>query len=144
MLVELPLGNYFRNYLNVICDLTNIGIIPIMAHPERYIFIKNDKNRIKEMLEYGCLLQCNIDSLIGNYGKEAKKIAKWLLKNDLVTFVATDTHRVSNPKDLEKAYKKLKKIVGEERYHELTYLNPKCVLEDKDIRNHYLEKENDW
>lgn len=144
MLVELPLGNYFRNYQNVLCEMLDAGIIPIMAHPERYKFIQKDKKKIKEMLEYGCLLQVNVDSLIGKYGKDAKKIAKWLLKKDLVTFVATDTHKVSNIKDLEKAYKKLKKIVGNDRYTKLIYDNPKCVLDNKDIVNIYLEKENNW
>ena len=144
MLVELPLANYFRNCNNILCELAEIGIVPIMAHPERYRFIQKDKKRIFEILEYGCLLQCNIDSLIGKYGGEAKKITKWLLKNNLVSFVATDTHKVSNSKELEKAYKKLKKIVGEDIYTKLVYDNPKKILDNTNINNVYFEKENNW
>ena len=144
MLIELPLSNNFKNYQNVLCDITDNNIIPIMAHPERYKFIQKDKERINELIEYGCLLQCNIDSLTGKYGNDAKKIMKWLLKHDLVSFVATDTHRVGNSKELEKAYKKLKKLVGEEKYLELTYINPKRVLEDKNIDIKYFIKENNW
>lgn len=144
MLVELPLTNYFSNYQNVLCDMVDYGIVPVMAHPERYKFIQKDKKRINEILDYGCLLQCNIDSLIGKYGNSAKRVAKWLLKNDLVSFVATDTHRVGNTKELEKAYKKLKKLVGEEKYLELTYTNPKRILDNKNIKNKYFVKENNW
>lgn len=133
MLVELPLSNYLRNYQNILCDINEAGLIPIMAHPERYRFIQKDKTKISEILDYGCLLQCNIDSLIGKYGRDAKKVMKWLLKKDLVSFVATDTHYVSDNKKLEKAYKKLKKIVGEEKFIELTYQNPKRALENEKI-----------
>ena len=144
MLVELPLVNYFSNFQNVLCEINELGLIPVMAHPERYRFIQKNKKRINEILDYGCLLQCNIDSLTGKYGRDAKRVMKWLLKNDLVTFVATDTHRVGDKVKLEKAYKKLKKLVGEERYEELTYSNPKRILNSKNIKNKYFEKENNW
>lgn len=133
MLVELPLSSYYKNFPNALCELNEAGIIPIIAHPERYKFIQNDKEKISKLLEFDCLLQINIDSLIGKYGRKAQKIAKFLLKKNLVSFVATDTHYVSDPKKLKKAYKKLKKIVGEEKYNELTYSNPRKVLENKEI-----------
>ena len=146
MLVELPLSSYYKNFPNALCDLNEDGIIPIIAHPERYKFIQNDCKRIKELLEFDCLLQINIDSLIGKYGRKAKKLAKFLLKKNLVSFVATDTHYVSDPKKLEKAYKKLRKIVGEEKYKELTYLNAKKVLENKEIERNldYINKGKTW
>ena len=146
MLVELPLSSYYKNFPNALCDLNEHKIVPIIAHPERYKFIQNDKDKISKILEFDCLLQINIDSLIGKYGRKAKKIAKFLLKKDLVSFVATDTHYVSNPKVLEKAYKKLKKIVGEEKYNELVYLNPKRVIENKTIEEKfdYINKGKTW
>ena len=146
MLVELPLTSYYKNYPNALCELNDIGIVPIIAHPERYRFIQKDKRNINELLEFRCLLQINIDSLIGKYGRKAQKIAKFLLKKNLVSFVATDTHYVSDPKKLAKAYKKLKRIVGEEKYKELVYLNPKRVIEDKTIEEEldYINKGKTW
>lgn len=143
MLVELPLAGYLNNFQSILCDLNSYGIVPIIAHPERYDFIKKDKNRIIELLEFNCLLQCNVDSLTGKYGKHAKKIMKWLLKNDLVQFVATDTHYTDNSKKLEKAYNKLKKIVGNDKFIELTNTNPTKVLNNKEIVGNleYLIKE---
>ena len=146
MLVELPLSSYYKNFPNALCDLNEHGIVPIVAHPERYKFIQSDKDKISKILEFDCLLQINIDSLIGKYGRKAQKIAKFLLKKDLVSFVATDTHYVSDPKKLEKAYKKLKKIVGKEKYEELTYTNPRKVLENKkiNVNKNYLNKGKTW
>lgn len=146
MLVELPLANYLKNFQNILCELNEHGIIPIIAHPERYRFIQNDKTKVRELLEFDTLLQINIDSLIGKYGKKAKKISKWLLKKGLVQFVATDVHHVGNRKELEKSYKKLKRIVGKEKYNELTFINPKRVLENKGVIGNldYFRKEKTW
>ena len=146
MLIELPLSNYMKNFASIICELNDYGIIPIIAHPERYSFIQKDKNRIGELVEFNCLLQINVDSLIGKYGRKAKKISKWLLKKNAVSIVATDTHYVSDPKKLIKAYKKLKKIVGEDKYKELVYYNPKRILENKELKGNFdcFRKEQTW
>lgn len=143
MLVELPLSGYLNNFQNILCDLTSYGIVPIIAHPERYNFIQKNKKRIRELLEFNCLLQCNIDSLTGKYGNKAKKIMKWLLKKNLVQFVATDTHYVSSDKELKKAYSKLEKLVGKEKYKELTNLNPQKIINNEEVLGNldYLIKE---
>lgn len=145
MLVELPLSGYINNFQNILCELTDYGIVPIIAHPERYSFLQKNNKRICELLEFNCLIQCNIESLTGKYGKKAQKLMKWLLKNNLVNFVATDTHYVGDSKQLEKAYKKLNKIVGKDKYNELVYTNPKKVLESKEIKGnleYLIKKEN--
>lgn len=143
MLVELPLAGYLNNFQSILCDLNSYGIVPIIAHPERYSFIQKNKKRVRELLEFDCLLQCNIDSLIGKYGKRAKRVMKWLLKNDLVQFVATDTHYVDDDKKLKKAYNKLKKIVGTDKFLELTCTNPTKILNSQEVLGNleYLIKE---
>lgn len=143
MLIELPLAGYLNNFQSILCDLNSYGIVPIIAHPERYSFIQKNKKRIRELLEFDCLLQCNIDSLIGKYGKRAKRVMKWLLKNDLVQFVATDTHYADDDKKLKKAYNKLKKIVGTDKFLELTCTNPTKILNNQEVLGNleYLIKE---
>lgn len=143
LLIELPLTGYLSNLQNILCKLTDYGIIPIIAHPERYQFLQKNNKRVRELLEFNCLLQCNIDSIIGKYGKKAKKTMKWLLKNNLVSFVATDTHYIKHGGELEKAYKKLKKKVGLKKFNELTQINPSKVLNNQNVLGNleYLIKE---
>lgn len=133
MLIELPLTGYINNLSNILWELTSYGIIPIIAHPERYQFLQKNKDRVTELLEFNCLLQCNVDSLTGKYGKKAKKLMKWFLKNNLVHFIATDTHYIEDSNELNWSYRKLKKLVGETRYQELTYNNQIKALEDKNL-----------
>lgn len=133
LLIELPLTGYINSLPNILCELINHGITPIIAHPERYQFLQKHNKRIQELLEFNCLLQCNIDSITGKYGRKAKKLMKWLLKKDLVQLVATDTHYVEKKKVLKKSFKKLKKVVGKEKYKELTEINPMKILKDEEV-----------
>jgi protein-tyrosine phosphatase len=63
----------------------------------------------------GVLLQCNIDSILGNYGNNAKKTLKYILKNKLVSFVGTDIHSIKTDYSyIEKAKKKFQKYLTDE------------------------------
>ena len=93
LLMELPLNTNVQYLDMVIFKLIENNIIPIIAHPERYKFVQEDPSKVRELIESGCLIQSNIGSILGIYGKKAKKTIKYLLKNDLINFIATDTHR---------------------------------------------------
>lgn len=70
------------------------GYSPILAHPERYPYYYGNYKMFHHLADLGFLLQVNLLSLTGYYGKEAVKVAKYLLKNDLVSFVGTDMHHL--------------------------------------------------
>lgn len=67
------------------------GYYPILAHPERYLYMKmNDYAPLKEM---GVYFQLNLASLAGAYGKDALKKAQKLLKDKAYNFIGSDIHR---------------------------------------------------
>jgi len=68
------------------------GFSPILAHPERYMYYYNDLDQYFRLTELGFLLQVNLLSLTGYYGPSAAKAARFILKNDLASYVATDLH----------------------------------------------------
>ena len=127
--MELPLNTNVQYLDMVIFKLIENNIIPIIAHPERYKFVQEDPSKVRELIESGCLIQSNIGSILGIYGKKAKKTIKYLLKNDLINFIATDTHRKNTIYPLlEKGIKKIEKITGKEKAEELTNLNVQKIL----------------
>ena len=129
LLMELPLNTNVQYLDMVIFKLIENNIIPIIAHPERYKFVQEDPSKVRELIESGCLIQSNIGSILGIYGKKAKKTIKYLLKNDLINFIATDTHRKNTIYHLlEKGIKKIEKITGKEKAEELTNLNVQKIL----------------
>ena len=73
-------------------EIQMAGYAPILAHPERYPFYYRNYNMYHHLVELGFMLQLNLLSLTGYYGKEAAKASQYMLKNELVSFVATDLH----------------------------------------------------
>jgi len=67
------------------------GYYPILAHPERYLYMKmSDYEPLKKM---GVRFQLNLASLAGAYGKYALKKAQKLLKDEAYNFIGSDIHR---------------------------------------------------
>lgn len=80
---------YFWNALR---EVLATGYRPIVAHAERYAKIMKDKPMLVDLKKMGALIQVNAASVIGGNGRVAKKDVKWMLKQGIVDFVATDAH----------------------------------------------------
>ena len=76
------------------------GFIPVMAHPERYIYLHHNIQLYKELKLQGVLFQVNIKSLQNRY-KTIYKVAIKLINLGLVDFVGSDVHRMSDVVKLE-------------------------------------------
>lgn len=125
MLIEIPMYTKTNNLKSLFLELMQIGIVPILAHPERYTAYYNDLDFFLELRNMGVLMQMNASSLIGGYGKKAKVMVKKLLKANLISFVGSDTHSDHDDKyeNFAKIEKKLKKLVGEEKFIDITMNN---------------------
>lgn len=75
-----------------IFDLQIRGFKPVLAHPERYIYYFRDLSALKSFRDKGCLLQLNLLSVFGYYGKEVKQASELLLKEKLYDLAGTDLH----------------------------------------------------
>ncbi|MEX0636145.1 MAG: CpsB/CapC family capsule biosynthesis tyrosine phosphatase [Ferruginibacter sp.] len=71
--------------------LTN-GYTPILAHPERYAYFHSNYKSYHLIQDLGFLLQVNLLSLTGYYGPAVTKAARYIIRNRLATFTATDLH----------------------------------------------------
>ena len=131
LLMELPLNTSVHFMYDVIFKLINKGITPIIAHPERYKIVQENLKLVEELIENGCLMQGNYASILGYYGKTAQKTIKHLLKERLISFLGTDTHRENTIYPIiPKAIKKISKIIGEEQKNELI-ANAEIILKNK-------------
>ncbi|CAA6807677.1 MAG: Unknown protein [uncultured Sulfurovum sp.] len=85
----------------VIQELLKKGYIPVLAHPERYLYLHHDMEAYKKLKAMGVLFQLNIKSLKHN-SKQVTKIAKQLVKLGLVDFIGSDAHRMRDILKVEK------------------------------------------
>lgn len=96
LLVELPYSTPLMNTSETLFSIIGKGYQPVLAHPERYTYFYSDPSIYKKLADGGCELQVNALSLSGYYGENISKMAEWLLKNNLVTFLGTDAHKIQH------------------------------------------------
>lgn len=92
VLVEMSYINPPIQLFDIIFEMQVAGYIPVLAHPERYMFYHNNFSQYKKLKKAGCYFQMNLLSATGYYGKEVAKIANELLKKNKIDFVGSDFH----------------------------------------------------
>lgn len=129
LLMELPMHSQILSLERILKNIISQGITPIIAHPERYSYVQKDYKMLNELVNMGVLFQANYGSAIGQYGKEAQKALKRLLKEDMISFLGTDSHRKNSVyTQMPEILKKLEKMIGKEKLEQLTTTNPQKLL----------------
>lgn len=104
VLVEMSFLSEPPKLYDYIFQLRTRGYKPILAHPERYLYLEQrDYERLRE---FGCVFQLNALSVLGHYGSPVKKQAFALLKKGWIEFLGTDMHHIAHAKSLQEAVKK--------------------------------------
>lgn len=134
VLFEFPLNSKPMNLYDIIYDMLEYKLIPVLAHPERYSFVQKEPELIYDLIQKGVLMQSNFGSIVGQYGEKAQLIARKLLENNMVHFLGSDVHKKKSiyPK-IPEILNEIKMIVGKEKLQELTTINPSLVLENRKI-----------
>lgn len=136
-LMELPMYQELPEEIvqKMIVSLQEKGLKVVVAHPERYLYIQKNPNKLPEYFGENVIFQGNYASIIGGYGREAQKTIKKLLKEKKIHYFATDTHHANNGiyENMQGILKKMSKIVDEKYLEILTQTNPSAVIENKEI-----------
>lgn len=80
---------------------TTKGYKPILAHPERYLFIQSDFSKAEDLINRGVLFQVNASSILGYYSKAAQTTAQKLIDKGWVHFMGSDCHNLQHIKLFE-------------------------------------------
>lgn len=92
VLVEMSYINAPIQLYSFLFDLQVAGYIPVLAHPERYLFYHSNFEEYLKLKKAGCLFQLNLLSTVGYYGNEIAKISEKLLQKGMYDFVGSDVH----------------------------------------------------
>jgi len=90
---------------DLIYEMKARGYTPLLAHPERYRYVKDKEKFYIRLKELGALFQINLNSIGGYYGQDAKEKVLWLIENGLVDFVGSDTHGIRHLDFIHKTVK---------------------------------------
>ena len=88
----------------MIFEITSAGYTPIMAHPERYRYIKEPMQEYGRFKELGVLFQVNLNSFGGHYGRSAKVLADFLSKNGMIDYLGSDVHHQKHVSSLKNIF----------------------------------------
>ena len=134
MFVEFPPYHVYPGVRNLFFELLSLGVVPIIAHPERNSVFARNPEILYDLVQAGALVQANRGSFMGVYGRTAEAAAVRLLEHNLVHFIGSDGHdTVSLPPLLADAVERVGQMIGKEKAGALVNDNPRAVLENKDI-----------
>ena len=80
------------DFKQIIFKMQIKGYKPVLAHPERYLYLSQTRAVYDELKSAGCLFQLNILSLANYYGKLSAEIANYLINKGYVDLLGTDLH----------------------------------------------------
>ena len=119
ILVEMSAMSPSSNLYECFFKLQLKGITPVIAHPERYLFLSGTRHVFHEWMDRGYDLQVNILSLAGFYGNQVKELANYLLKENLVHYLGTDAHNIQQVQALKSSLKtkEIQKILSDYTFY---------------------------
>lgn len=132
LLLELWNSTWLPTTEQVIFELRAFGIVPIIAHPERYRMIQQDPTRLANLLQKGVLAQMTVGSLIGMQGNTTRRCAENLLKRGLIHCIASDAHgqQKRSPGVLH-GLQCAEKLLGRDRVYPLVETWPSLILKNE-------------
>ena len=122
ILIEMSFLQPSINFEECVHQIKCESYFPILAHPERYVFLHNKTDKHRAYKEQGIFYQLNLLSLSPYYGAEVQKMALKLLERKMFDFIGTDVHSLKQIQYLkevklpEKTLNLLKSIVEKTVY----------------------------
>lgn len=117
-------------------ELTRAGWVPVLAHPERYRGVGRTIEAAESWREAGAVLQVNVGSLIGQYGKSVRETACKLVARGWAGCLASDFHG-RGPTRWEEVREVWAEAAGDtagarDAWELLVWQNPVRVLRDEE------------
>jgi protein-tyrosine phosphatase len=129
LLVEFSDFGIAPNTAELLEELIDSGITPIITHPERNAILQQNLPMVLEWACLGVLVQVTASALLGRWGRRASFAAHQLFENASVHVLASDAHGVSGrPPILSDAYLAVTERYGEELARLLLSDNPAAIV----------------
>lgn len=125
VLVEISYQSAPIQLYKTLFELQVAGYIPVLAHPERYLYYRKNFNEYEKLKKAGCLFQLNLLATVGYYGERITKIAEELLSKGMYDFTGTDVHHIKhiasfNEKIKIKSISNLKEVIANNQLFKLS------------------------
>ncbi len=133
ILVEFDFYNLrFSTVLRYIEEILKRGLVPIIAHPERYSFLQIQYDRVNFLMDMGVLFQVNAGSLASRSGREEFDLAYEMVLKQAANFIATDAHSLHNrPNDLLRMMRDFPPNINQNWLERMVRTSPQAVIDNE-------------
>ena len=120
ILLEVPYISLPYGMTSLIDEVKSMGVVPVLAHPERNVDFQNKPEVIEEFVSLGALVQVTSSSFCGYFGTEAQECAIKFAEMDVISVLASDGHSPeTRPPIISSGLAVVEEIVGESRAGDL-------------------------
>jgi protein-tyrosine phosphatase len=128
VLVEFGHGAFPIRAQHRFFDLRQAGLVPVLAHPERYESVWKDDACLDPLLDAGADLLLDICALVGKYGRQPQRAAEKLLEEGAYEAACSDAHRPADVANVARGIERLEELVGAVESKRLLSDGPKGIL----------------
>lgn len=115
--------------VDLAAQMLDAGLVPIITHPERLLWVGRHYDVIVKLADLGCPLQITAGSILGDFGDAARKLAQRILTEGRAGIFASDAHGTGRRRPiLSEAYKYVAEQRGEEEAEQMFHLRPAAIL----------------
>ncbi len=135
LLVEFPFEASEGDICAMLREVAHRGLVPVIAHPERYAALQNHSALAAQWYEQGYVLQVNKPSLEGRLGVSAMEMAYELLSMGLAHVIASDAHDLRyRTTGLRSLLHRLERYCSEDYIYDLLEENPRRIISDQELK----------
>lgn len=132
LLIEFPFGVSCRQIDWAIGEVRQAGYSPVLAHPERYPSIWEQKDSVANWFFEGVVIQLDQDSVLGRFGRQTARTAAWILRHGLAHVVSSDAHSLhSRAISLDILFQQIAKDYSQQYAELLLHDNPTRILRNQ-------------
>jgi protein-tyrosine phosphatase len=126
-LFEIPVATWPVRLLETLFDVRVRGLLPVVAHPERYSALWNAPDRI-EAIGRTAALVIDLGALDGAHGVNEQRQARMLVDEGLAHAAASDAHSLKDAAQAAAGLAWIKKRHGEARVQRLLADGPRAIV----------------
>ena len=125
LLLELPHSHVPPGVENLIKWCLKHNIQPVIPHPERNRDIMADYKKLLMLDRLGCIFQVTAGVFASRFSERSLEVAQQMLKDGLITYVASDVHNIDRrPNDMKIAKQEIAILANENIAEDLTFRTP--------------------
>lgn len=110
-------------------DLRSRGLLPVIAHPERYQCLWKSPDTLERLVDGGAAALLDIAALVGKYGRKTQECAVTLLERGLYHGACSDAHRPADVAEVARGIEYVRENYGDEEVAFLLREGPTQLLQ---------------